>query len=81
MKTTIELIKNFCIAWANTMVDDECKLPSEEGKRRYTETEGRYIANGLDTPCTCVETCPNPCKGECGCLACREAYCDFLDYE
>jgi len=35
------------------------------------------------TICTCKPTCSVGCKGECGCVACHDAYADFLsvDYE
>ena len=51
--------------------------PTEEGLLRY-EPNGLYTANGNDTSCTCEPSCPDPCKGGCGCDACSEAYGDFL---
>lgn len=56
------------------------KKPTAEGVKRYPP-DGLYQANGDGTPCTCVPSCPNPCKGQCGCEACREAYGDFLSNE
>jgi hypothetical protein len=35
--------------------------------------------NGI--PCTCTEQCHDPCKGGCGCKACRTSYQDFLSKE
>lgn len=35
-----------------------------------------------DPPCVCGERCKyNPCKGQCGCEACRLSYMDFLSCE
>jgi hypothetical protein len=52
-------------------MDAEPKQPTEEGKRRY-EPDGLY--EGL--PCTCKDSCPYDCKGQCGCEACLSAYSD-----
>lgn len=60
------------------------KLPTAEGRRRYPFSDGYYHIDGFNPqPCTCVETCDDPCKGGCGCQACHDAYQDFLsnDYE
>lgn len=37
----------------------------------------------VDCPkgCTCSVTCHSPCKGTCGCVACSEAYSEFLSTE
>jgi len=32
----------------------------------------------LGLVCTCNESCPSDCRGECGCEACRAKYNDFL---
>lgn len=50
---------------------------TKEGVKRYPPF-GFY---GKDNPCTCTEQCSNPCKGTCGCAACRAAYNDFLSME
>jgi hypothetical protein len=55
---------------------DRVMEPTEEGKKRFEFTLGYYD----EIPCTCTDNCPDPCKGECGCSACRAAYCDSLDY-
>lgn len=55
--------------------------PTDEGKRRFDD-HGFYNANSEPgTPCTCKPECPDPCKGQCGCLACAEAWGDFLSME
>lgn len=52
-----------------------------ERLKRYPPT-GRYVANGIPGElCTCKPGCPNPCKGGCGCVACGDAYSDFLSCE
>lgn len=55
--------------------------PTEEGRNRYADHCPPGYYDGV--PCTCKPECPNACKGECGCDACRTAYSDFLscDYE
>jgi len=53
------------------------KHPTEVGRERYSP-DGYYTANGENVPCTCRKICPNNCKGQCGCLACHDAYGDFL---
>lgn len=61
--------------------ETESIQPTAEGMRRYWP-DGCYSANDTPgTPCTCVERCPAPCKGQCGCEACSEAYGDFLSSE
>jgi len=59
-------------------------MPSESGKKRY-KPDGFYTANSepgeRGTPCTCAESCPYDCKGQCGCEACHEAYGDFVSLE
>jgi len=58
------------------------EMTTIEGKKRFDETDGYYISNFQPgTPCTCEADCPDPCKGGCGCLACTEAYGDFLSSE
>lgn len=56
---------------------------TEEGRRRYPP-DGIY-ADATDPidyePCTCTHGCSDPCKGQCGCAACRTAYGDFLSNE
>jgi hypothetical protein len=52
--------------------------PTEEGLRRYEDTGGRYMQG---EPCTCKPECDDPCKGQCGCQACGNAYGDFLSSE
>lgn len=49
--------------------------PTAEGLRRW-EPDGMY--DGV--PCTCKETCKDPCKGErgCKCEACDRSYQDYL---
>ncbi|HUW30296.1 MAG TPA: hypothetical protein VM223_01650 [Planctomycetota bacterium] len=32
-------------------------------------------------PCTCTPECDSPCKGECGCRQCGQAWQDFLSLE
>jgi hypothetical protein len=43
----------------------------------------RHILYGDEetTPCTCKESCPMACKGECGCRKCHDGYQDFLSAE
>ena len=53
------------------------KHPTKVGRERYSP-DGYYTANGENVPCICKETCPGGCKGQCGCLACHDAYGDFL---
>jgi len=53
------------------------KHPTKVGRERYPP-DGYYTANGDNIPCTCKKTCPSNCKGQCGCLACHDAYGDFL---
>ena len=31
--------------------------------------------------CTCKESCPPVCRGQCGCAVCKDAYADFLSLE
>ena len=53
--------------------------PTEEGKLRYPP-DGYYEGDcKCHIPCTCTSECRNPCKGECGCEACRAEYVDFGD--
>jgi hypothetical protein len=55
--------------------------PTEEGKRRYTNSTpvGHYCANTMPGPaCTCKPECEDPCCGDCGCKACWEAYSDAM---
>jgi hypothetical protein len=51
--------------------------PTEGGLLRYPETGGFYE----EIPCTCKEDCNDPCRGECGCRACVNAYIDVLEYD
>jgi len=56
--------------------------PTSEGIKRYNSPpKGYYTANGEKIPCTCTKKCKTPCKGACGCLACLEAYQDFMSLE
>jgi len=32
---------------------------------------------GGEAGCTCKDSCPPDCKGECGCQACHDNYVDF----
>lgn len=61
-----------------------CAPATEEGKRRYPP-DGIYACDANDSgdwePCTCAPSCADPCKGQCGCVACRTAYGDFLSLE
>ena len=69
--------------WSNEELPKprETPQPTEEGKKRY-DSDGFYTANSQPgTPCTCKDTCPYDCKGQCGCEACHEAYGDFLSCE
>jgi hypothetical protein len=53
--------------------------PTEEGLRRYPLTDGYYRKDARDAdnyPCHCAITCPKPCAGRCGCLACAIAIID-----
>ena len=61
--------------------------PTEEGKRRHPP-DGIYKGDFFDEAdkdfwevCTCSENCPDPCKGQCGCKACRANWNDFLSME
>ncbi len=60
--------------------------PTEEGLRRYPETQGYYPDRSRegaypdrDLPCTCEATCATPCAGECGCKACDMRFVEFAD--
>lgn len=48
-------------------------LPTDTGIRKYPD-DGYY--EGI--PCICKPDCPQACKGECGCDACRAAYGDAI---
>ena len=51
--------------------------PTKKGLEKYSDSNGYYIANSPDgPPCTCKSDCTY-CKGECGCVACHNAYADF----
>ena len=62
------------------------EIPTNEGKRRYPP-DGIYKGGFSDKDknfwevCTCTKGCPDPCKGQCGCKACRACYNDFLSAE
>lgn len=55
-------------------------IPTDEGRRRYPATQGYFVFDSalwIPTPgqldrlaCTCLATCPRPCRGACGCNAC-----------
>lgn len=50
------------------------RKPTEEGRRRYADTDGYYRGAPLDAqmfPCLCAESCSPCCDGRCGCMACR----------
>lgn len=34
--------------------------------------------NDIDEICTCKESCPYDCKGQCGCEYCNTAWMDYL---
>lgn len=54
---------------------------TEEGKRRYPP-DGVYRDCGEPVAiCTCGASCPDPCRGECGCEACKAAYFDSIEYD
>ncbi len=54
--------------------------PTEKGKRNYPYSRPRPgFYDGV--PCTCTESCPDPCKDDCDCEACHRAYGDFLSLE
>ena len=58
---------------------DDGRLPSAEGLRRFSTTEGYYKLHVLDDkryPCTCADNCPVNCRGTCGCAACSMALVD-----
>lgn len=63
-------------------------VPTDYGKTKYPPN-GHYTANVEENeagpPCTCRQECDlaGPCKGQCGCEACSEAYGDYLseDYD
>lgn len=57
--------------------DQRKVLPSATGRERYPP-DGLYDG---EYPCTCRPECSDPCKGECGCEACRTRYSDFLSME
>lgn len=53
-------------------------LPTAEGLRRYSRTEGYFpelpsteLTPDLEKPCTCTPACKSRCGGECGCVACH----------
>ncbi len=66
---------------------DDIDTPTAEGQRRYPSEGGWYVippgvfvlAVGEPDryPCTCTRGCPLPCRGDCGCEACRWALEDF----
>lgn len=57
--------------------------PTKEGKKRYPP-DGVYTGGFSEKDsefweiCTCLPTCHNSCKGQCGCKACKACYADFL---
>jgi len=61
-------------------------VPTDEGRRRYADTDGYYPDRSLHTrspdiysPCTCVAGCAPRCGGKCHCTACGldfKVYCD-----
>jgi hypothetical protein len=53
------------------------QLEDQKSQTVVIQSVGRLENNS----CTCKPTCPSPCKGECGCKACHEAYMDFLASE
>lgn len=46
--------------------------PTAEGLSRF-QPDGLFLGKA----CTCKSDCPNPCRGNCGCLACQTAYRGF----
>ena len=50
--------------------------PSEEGQRRYPP-DGIYreAKDAGPVACQCTPICRNPCRGECGCIACVMRFC------
>jgi hypothetical protein len=51
--------------------------PTPEGMRRYPSTQGYFeftpsvwSTEQAPQPCVCIESCPMPCPGDCGCTAC-----------
>lgn len=50
--------------------------PSEEGRKRFPDTDGYYAG----TPCICTFMCTSLCNGRCGCLACHIKYQDELSF-
>jgi hypothetical protein len=65
----------------------ERKLPTDEGRARYPDTDGFYPDLSVkednqpdsDLPCTCSPSCNKRCAGECGCAACTVAFHVFYD--
>lgn len=54
-------------------------VPTEEGKRRYADTNGYMVELKEPIPCSCRESCHPLCTGECGCEACALMFTMFCD--
>lgn len=56
---------------------------SDSAKQRYPEDDGFYrpsFDRKLLIPCRCKDSCPNGCRGDCGCPACRVAFDEWDAY-
>ena len=73
-------------------MDENARMKQAEQRVRERQQELYVRGNALSSgglplseekSCTCKERgCKwEPCKGECGCLACHESYMDFLSEE
>jgi hypothetical protein len=62
---------------------DDCKSSGTDCPANKANTCGGAGSRIFDPydgiPCTCTAKCNDPCKGECGCTACRTAYQDFFE--
>lgn len=61
--------------------------PTDDGVRRYPETQGYYPDRSREgahpdheLPCTCTALCESRCAGECGCKACDMQFAEFADH-
>jgi hypothetical protein len=65
---------------ANGIARHESVSEEEVGRMVHRLLVDRRTNNGHDgLSCTCTIACKTACKGECGCEACRNAYCDAIE--